>query len=102
MIYTNNIYEFTQKVNKSYTWYNPERKVPNIPYVGIGNVRQVFIDVNTFIEELKILKQYKTDGFIIFEYGGPEGVPGVTDIRPYLQALKESGVLENWDHLKKD
>jgi len=102
MIYTNNIYEFTQKVNKSYTWYNPERKVPNIPYVGIGNVRQVFIDVNTFIEELKILKQYKTDGFIIFEYGGPEGVPSVTDIRPYLQALKESGVLENWDHLKKD
>jgi hypothetical protein len=71
-----------------------EGKIPVIPwtcYTTEADPRPI----DNFVQAVQIMRSYGLDGWIIWRYGGPGwNRPGYSDIRPYLAALAEAGLLE--------
>ena len=73
-----------------------EGKVPVIPSCanidpdnGLGRTLENFVEIVTQI------RQSGADGWMVFRYGGPGlSTPGFVDVRPYLAALNDAGLIE--------
>jgi hypothetical protein len=70
----------------------PEGKIPLVVFTTIdidGNPR----NIDNFVQAIRLMRNNGADGWIIWRYGGP-GLPEYFDIRPYLGALQEAGLME--------
>lgn len=68
----------------------PEGKIPMPVFITTGIDAPRSID--TFVETVRIIKQNGADGWFIWRYGGP-GLTQYIDVRPYLQALIDNGLM---------
>ncbi|NWF86635.1 family 10 glycosylhydrolase [Candidatus Bathyarchaeota archaeon] len=69
-----------------------EGKIPLVVFTTIdidGSPR----NINNFVEATRLMRNNGADGWIIWRYGGP-GLTAYFDVRPYLGALQETGLME--------
>jgi len=73
-----------------------EGKVPMIPYISMNPGASGDVDVSTFVEIVRTIKEKGADGWVIWGYGGPGINLGTSliDIRPYFSALFDAGLME--------
>jgi hypothetical protein len=67
-----------------------EGKIPLPIFITTGIEAPRSID--TFVQTVRIIKQNGADGWFIWRYGGP-GLTAYIDVRPYLQALIDAGLM---------
>jgi hypothetical protein len=71
-----------------------EGKIPVIPFTCY-TLESDPRPIDNWVQAVQIMKSYGVDGWIIWRYGGPGwNRPGYSDIRPYLTALADAGLLE--------
>jgi len=71
-----------------------EGKIPVIPFTCY-TLESDPRPIDNWVQAVQIMRSYGLDGWIIWRYGGPGwNRPGHSDIRPYLVALAEAGLLE--------
>jgi hypothetical protein len=71
-----------------------EGKIPVIPFTCY-TLESDPRPIDNWVQAVQIMRSYGLDGWIIWRYGGPGwNRPGYSDIRPYLTALADAGLLE--------
>jgi hypothetical protein len=69
-----------------------EGKVPLIGFAYIGTAESPK-SINDVVEAIRRIKDNGADGWIMWRYGGPGWGGSNPDVRPYLAALKNAGLL---------
>ncbi|MEM2704222.1 MAG: family 10 glycosylhydrolase [Candidatus Bathyarchaeia archaeon] len=66
-----------------------EGAVPIVPWIDYYRT-----NVTIFVQRIQAIKNARIDGWILTPYGGPGANLNYPDIRPYLAALHEAGLME--------
>jgi hypothetical protein len=99
MIGTRTLYGFDsvdERCNLTYEYFvgAKEGKVPFIPYT-LYTLESDPRPIDNWVQAVQIMKSYGVDGWILWRYGGPGwNRAGYSDVRPYLVALAEAGLME--------
>jgi hypothetical protein len=81
----------------SFNFYTagPEGKIPMIPFITDWNMDAAQpLAIEDFVETVRQMKLNGADGWIIWAYFGPGLYPQNLDIRTYLTALFDAGLME--------
>ena len=84
-----------RKTRNSLDFYvgGPEGKVPLVGFTYIGTAENPK-SIDDVVEAIRRIKENGADGWIMWRYGGPGWGGDNPDVRPYLAALRDEGLME--------